>query len=334
TVAIFIPIMFFEDVEGQLFADLALTIAIAVSFSFLVAITVLPVGAAMFIRGGAKSSEKTGTLWDRLADFLMALTAKPVHRLFAVTGLIVAPIALVFIFWPQMNYLPPVKQDKIDVRFSFPSGASIQTLKTDIFEPVISRLDPYLTGEKEPSLRNYYFFANPNWSSLGVRINDQTRVNEMISILRKDVVNGFPDTRVFVNQGSLFNGFGGDASISLELQASDGDALAAAANEAIEIIKTVLPGTSVRPNPDPQVVSPELRLIPDDRRIAEVGMTRANVAQNVRALGDGLFLGEFFTGGERLDMFLRTSAWSEPEYLMTAPVATPAGGIVTLGELT
>ncbi|MEO0320192.1 MAG: efflux RND transporter permease subunit, partial [Pseudomonadota bacterium] len=183
-------------------------------------------------------------------------------------------------------------------------------------------------------MRNYYFFANPNWSSLGVRINDQTRVNEMISILRKDVVNGFPDTRVFVNQGSLFNGFGGDASISLELQASDGDALAAAANEAIEIIKTVLPGTSVRPNPDPQVVSPELRLIPDDRRIAEVGMTRANVAQNVRALGDGLFLGEFFTGGERLDMFLRTSAWSEPEYLMTAPVATPAGGIVTLGELT
>jgi multidrug efflux pump subunit AcrB len=39
TVAIFIPIMFLEDVEGQMFADLALTIAIGVTVSLLVAIT-------------------------------------------------------------------------------------------------------------------------------------------------------------------------------------------------------------------------------------------------------------------------------------------------------
>ena len=43
TVAIFIPVMFLEDVEGQLFADLALTIAIAVCMSLVVAVTVLPV---------------------------------------------------------------------------------------------------------------------------------------------------------------------------------------------------------------------------------------------------------------------------------------------------
>ena len=50
TVAIFIPIMFLEDVEGQMFADLALTIAIGVSMSLLVAITILPTTARYWMR--------------------------------------------------------------------------------------------------------------------------------------------------------------------------------------------------------------------------------------------------------------------------------------------
>ena len=42
TVAIFLPVLFLQDVEGQLFADLALTISIAVVISLVVALTVLP----------------------------------------------------------------------------------------------------------------------------------------------------------------------------------------------------------------------------------------------------------------------------------------------------
>ncbi len=49
TVAIFLPVIFLKDVEGQLFADLALTIAIAVSISLLVAVTVLPTAASKWL---------------------------------------------------------------------------------------------------------------------------------------------------------------------------------------------------------------------------------------------------------------------------------------------
>src|SRR6185503_9880746 len=41
-IAIFIPVIFLKDVEGQLFADLSLTIAFAVFMSLIVAITVVP----------------------------------------------------------------------------------------------------------------------------------------------------------------------------------------------------------------------------------------------------------------------------------------------------
>jgi multidrug efflux pump subunit AcrB len=49
TVAIFLPVLLLNDVEGQLFADLALTIACAVTVSMLVAVTVLPAVAARWM---------------------------------------------------------------------------------------------------------------------------------------------------------------------------------------------------------------------------------------------------------------------------------------------
>ena len=47
--AIFLPVLLLNDVEGQLFADLALTIACAVTVSMVVAVTVLPSVAARWM---------------------------------------------------------------------------------------------------------------------------------------------------------------------------------------------------------------------------------------------------------------------------------------------
>ena len=333
TVAIFIPIMFFEDVEGQLFADLALTIAIAVSFSLVVAITLLPTGARYFIKkdtSGKQHGEKTAA---RIADFIIGLTSTRNRRLGIIGGLTIVPIATAFLLWPQLNYLPPVKRDAVDAFVNFPSGASADMIKKEWAEVVVDRLQPYMNGEKEPALKNYYLYSG-NWGgNIGVRILDQSRIEEMVKIVNEEILAGFPDTRTFARQGDLFGNFGGGGAISLELQAADFDALGASIPAATEIIQEALPGAQVWPNPDPQIVTPELRLLPNDRRIAEVGMTRDSVARAVRALGDGQWLGEFFHEDGRIDVILQAKQWTEPEYLESAPIATPTGIVVPLGEL-
>lgn len=334
TVAIFIPIMFFEDVEGQLFADLALTIAIAVSFSLVVAVTLLPTGARLFIKSGKQASEtRNDSFAQKLADGIINITATNARRLAIVAGLTLVPVALAFLLWPQLNYLPPVKRDAVDGFVSFPSGASADMIREEWAEVVVERLQPYMDGDKEPALKNYYLFSGSWGGNIGVRIKDQSRIDEMVKIVNEEILAGFPDTRAFASQGSLFGNFGGNASISLELQASDFGALGDAVPAATDIIQQALPGAQVWPNPDPQIVTPELRLIPNDRRIAEVGMTRDGVARAVRALGDGQWLGEFFHQDGRIDVFLRAKTWTEPEFLHTAPIATPSGAVVPLGEL-
>src|SRR5262245_10933785 len=67
TIAVFLPVLFLKDVEGQIFADLALTISIAVAFSIIVAVTVVPAAAGRWFGAHSKNSGY-GEGWPRLTD--------------------------------------------------------------------------------------------------------------------------------------------------------------------------------------------------------------------------------------------------------------------------
>jgi multidrug efflux pump subunit AcrB len=82
-----------------------------------------------------------------------------------------------------------------------------------------------------------------------------------------------------------------------------------------------------------QLAEPELRLVPIERRIAEVGWNREVMAGVSRALGDGLFVGDYFDGEERLDIIVRVQDWTTPEELGAIPLATPKGGVLPVAEL-
>ncbi|MCB1589195.1 MAG: efflux RND transporter permease subunit, partial [Xanthomonadales bacterium] len=118
TVAIFIPVLFLEGVEGQLFADLALTIAIAVAISMLVALTVLPTAARLLLRdqSDAGSAQAGGNLpTERVVNTVMALTGTPRRRWAWIGGLIGGGALLTWALLPSLDYLPPVKRDAVDV---------------------------------------------------------------------------------------------------------------------------------------------------------------------------------------------------------------------------
>ena len=331
TVAIFIPIMFIEDVEGQLFADLALTIAISVIASLIVAVTVLPAAARHF--AGDLEMDDNERRWDGYADRIFSLIDSDRKRRIWIPSLILAPIVMAYFLWPQTDYLPDVKRDAVDAWVGLPSGQTLEAARSEIAEEVVQRLDPYLTGEKQPELLNYYLFVNPWGLNTGIRIKDQSRIEEMTGIVNNEILAGFPDVQAFAQQGSLFGNFGGNGSIELYLQAEDDEALRQAALVATDSINAAIPGAMVRPNPDPNVVVPELRLTPNDRRIAELGMTRDQVGRAVRAMGDGLYLGEYVSEGERMRVIMRGLEASDPEAIEGAPIVTPNGGAVPLGEV-
>ena len=332
TVAIFLPVIFLEDVEGQLFADLALTIAIAVSISLLVAVLILPVVARRWLVGGGLKDHHSG-VWSRWASRVVRLTDSPVRRGAWIVGLMTVPVVATLLLTPQLDYLPPVKRDAVDGFFSLPPGANTDTLEREVVQVMVDRLTPYMEGEKEPALRNYYAILWPGGGTIGVRAKDQSRVKELEAIVRDEVTADLPDTRSFVFQGNLFGGFQSNRSIEMHLQSRDGEALLSAARRGMELVAEAIPGSLAQPNPGTELAEPQLLLEPQDQRILEAGWTRGTVARVVRALGDGVYVGEYFDGDKRMDIILRAEPWETPEALASLPVATPVGGVLQVGEL-
>lgn len=332
TVAVFLPVLFMRSVEGQLFADLALTISIAVGVSLLLAVTVLPTAAGRWLRSGTTSGTNA---YAPLVQLSMRWTATRQAQLGWVVALVLAPLLLTAMLLPRIDYLPPVKRAAIDSNFRFPPGMSPAMVDRELRPLLEQRIAPYLSGEKQPQLSNWYLSLWSGGGTLGARVIDQSRIGELEQIIREEIVSGLPDTQVHVREGELFGGFGGESSraIALHLQHEDEIALAAAAEHGRHLLTQYFPGANVRAFPDPAAATPELRIEANDRRLAEAGWRRSDLGDAVRVLGEGLWLGERFDGDRRMPILLRSEVALTPDTIGQAPLVTPQGGALALSEL-
>jgi len=333
TVAIFIPVMFLEDASGQMFADLALTIAIGVGISLFVAVTILPTSARYWMRQLPEPLEGE-TIWDRLTNKLMSLTDSTGKRLFWVASLFALSVSISVTMWPQTNYLPPVQRDTVDSFLFFPPGTNVETADKEIAQVINKRLEPHLNGTKEPFVRDYFFWSFPGATGGWLAINgsEGTDLNELQNTVQADIITGIPDLFGFTMRRSLFGGFGGQNSVEMRISATDMDAAKAATRQAMGMVFGSIPGANASPQPPLDEVT-ELTFDPYDERLAEVGWTRQDLTQVILEMGQGSWLGEYFDGKERLDIFLKSERFSTPEEMADVPVQTPLGGVVPLGEL-
>ncbi len=332
TVAVFLPVVFLKDVEGQIFADLALTISIAVAISVIVAITVLPAAAGWLKAKKLKSGYGDG--WPWLTDKIMALTDTRPKQFGWIAALLVLPLALTFAFKPRLDYLPPVKRAAIDAYFNFPPGMAPDVVDREIVPKILARMKPYMDGKKEPQLKNWYVLLWPGGGTIGARVVDEKRIGDLEKLVRDQVSVDFPDTRVFVEEGNLFGGFGGSArSVSIHLQGEDSTKLYKVAEAGRQLLEKKFPGANVQAFPPTDAAQLELHAQPDDRRIAEAGWDRATLGSVVQTLADGAWLGEYFDGEQRVPIILRAAGGSTPEQLAQIPMMTPSGRVMPLGDM-
>ncbi len=333
TVAIFVPVLFMQGVEGQLFYDLALTLAVAVTASLLVALTVLPVASLYWLKPDS-GRESVMLFWQRLAQRIGLLTQSRIKAWGWVLLWVPGSLLLIALLLPKADFLPQASIDTVFSGFSLPPGSNMQVLEQEIGDLLVTRLKPYYQDKKYPAIKGYNLSVNRSFNTLFVYVEDPDSVGDMITLLQDEILVGLPDTNTFSVQGSLFNfGFGSGRELNLDFQGPDVPQLMQQAAAAMPKIAQLLPGATVRPVPDLALAQPELRLTPDENRIAQSGVDRFTVATMVRAVTDGIYIGEYFDGNERMDIILKGSGWQSPEQLSATPLYTPGSGSQTLGQL-
>ncbi|WP_196139110.1 efflux RND transporter permease subunit [Aliikangiella sp. G2MR2-5] len=332
TVAIFLPIAFLEEVSGQLFADLAITIAVAIIASLLIAVTVLPTAARKLLTK-VNEEDPHEHWWQGITDGIMKITSTPAKRYSWVLGLMAASFIGSWLLFPKVDYLPKGNQNQFRAFIMPPPGQSYLAARFEMSDEINRRLMPYLQGEKEPKIRHTWMGFFGNFGFMGGRAEDPNDIQKVVGIVNSDLLRGFPDTMAFASQAQLFENLGGGRRIDVDIQGNQVEEILQAARVGYGLISQALPGASIQPTPGLTLAEPELRMVPNERRVAEAGWTRQQVAALSRALGTGLYVGEFFNGQKRLNVFLRSTDWESPEELAAIPLFTPQAGVQPVGEL-
>jgi multidrug efflux pump subunit AcrB len=274
--------------------------------------------------------------WRRMAEAAMRLTDKPQARLAWIAGITTASVLVIWLLAPKVDYLPVAQTDMIWNNLRLPPGGNIATARAELAPVVIARLKPYLEGTKQPKVKYYNFSVFAGQGGTGVVYpEDPHDIQDMVKVLRDEIMVGFPDTSAFIQRGSLLSVDGNNSrDMRLDFQGADLEALMEAARVAVDEIPKAIPETYPQAFPGLELDQPELQLIPDEWRIARSGLTRTEVSAAVRAFTGGLWAGEYFDGNERLDIIVKSQKWRSPEELAELPLVTPQAGVQTVGELT
>ncbi|MFQ5548166.1 MAG: efflux RND transporter permease subunit [Woeseia sp.] len=332
TVVIFLPIAFLKDVSGQLFADLAIVISVAVVASLITAVTIIPTAAARWLKD-VRLDDPHKAWWEGATAKIMQLTDGVWVRRAWVSGLFTAATLLTWALLPPADYLPEGKQGWVFAFIIPPPGQSVSAARTEFVDVVADRLDPYLHEDADLRINNYFLGIFGSFGFTGAKMTDTDDADAFVNKLNTEILTGFPDTMAFADEWGIFDRLSGGSNIELNIQSRDMDAMLAAARQGMGLVAQHLPGAQARPVPGVDFSEPELRFSPDERRITEAGWTRQQMSVVMRALGDGVFVGDYFDGDRRLDIVLRAPEWTSPEQLASTPLATPLGGIQPVSQL-
>ena len=156
------------------------------------------------------------------------------------------------------------------------------------------------------------------------------------AIVRDEVVVGFPDTRAFATEGELFGGFGGsaraiaDPPAACRRRGAERGRRSRAQAADREVPRRQRAGVGRPPTP----AEPELRVHrrrpPPRRSRLEPPRARHGRAHARRRHVAGRTLRRRPAPGRSS---CARNGWDAPEALAAAPLATPLGGVLPLGEL-
>jgi hydrophobic/amphiphilic exporter-1 (mainly G- bacteria), HAE1 family len=345
TCVIFLPVVFARTTSGALFQALALVVVFALACSLLVALTLVPMLAARFLKlepAEERQSSRFYRAFRRLEDRYTGVLRGAIRhrgRVFAATGVLLGAALLL---WPliPVELAPRTEADEIDIELEMARGTNIAVARVylDELERKVrgiipaDNVDITATEVRGDSAAVELKLAPRDRRSLGS--------TEIADRVRAAVAGQVPGAEIEVDaqQGlwmlnRVFSSGGGQGGLEIELRGWDlarADVIAAEMRRRMERIEGV---TDVRVSR--REGQPEERLLIDRERLGEVGLSVREVGRTLEANVAGLEAGRFRQGGDEFPIVvrLRPADRLTADDLDSVVLRTPAGDTVPLSAL-
>jgi multidrug efflux pump len=350
-VAIFLPVAFMKGIIGKFFFQFGVTISVAVLISLVEALTLAPMRCSRFLEVGERRG-RLGQWVDRTFDRLSKGYARWLvpalhHRLMVLAGASVFfVLSLGIIGLLRQEFVPAQDTSRFQLRFQTPVGTSMDaTVK--VFQQIENFLgsraevDRYFGfiggfgGGEVNSGMSFVTMKDPGDRPVDPKSGKRLTQQEFMEEVRR-AVNSIPGVRgtlVDPSQQGFSASRGGGFPVELTIRGRDWNVLAESSQKVMdEMVKS---GLVTDVDSDYQVGMPEVRVIPDRNKAADLGITMADIGQTINAAIGGLRVGKFKDQGRRFDIRVRLLAQQRerPEDIQRLFVRTASGGLVRLGDI-
>lgn len=345
TVLVFLPVLFIEEEAGQLFSDIGIAISASIIVSMLVAVAVVPVASANLLRRRATAKEgKNDGQPSRLLLPLQKLIDSTLGRSVCL-GATMAAIASVFIWLtPPAEYLPEGEEAKAFSAMIAPPGYTLSEMDR-IAREVEAKLLPALDEEPElfergetkiPALDRVDIIVSPGRVFTIAVTKNYDHIDEYMEEINR-IYRSYPGMRAFSSRGSIISSNdGGTRAVALDVSGTDLAQIYRTAQEVYAEAENLISDAQIDSDPGSLVLGqPLLEIRPKWERLEELGFDTRDFGFAAAALSDGAFVDEFFTGDDKIDIFLYSEAGNAQslDNLETLPIYTPQGTVVPLSAL-
>jgi multidrug efflux pump len=340
-IAIFIPVVFMKGIIGRFFLQFGITLCVAILLSYLEAVTLAPARCSQILDVSREHRSRLGRrvddLFRRFAGTYYKHLGKALHR----PGTILAAAVTVFVAAMLIlrglpgEFVPSQDQSLLMVRIQTAVSSSIP--ETD---QLFRQAEAFLDGR--PEVRRVFsviggFGGSASGGVIFVTLTPPSErklsQNAFAAVVRQNL-NSIPGLRAVVQdlsqQGlTAQRGF----PIEFSIRGPDWNTLEKLSGEVTS--KLAASGYAVDVDTDYRIGVPELRIMPDRARCADLGVSIEDVATTINTLIGGEIVGKYSSGGRRVDVRARLLADQRrrPEDISRLRVRSSSGELIPLSSL-
>jgi multidrug efflux pump subunit AcrB len=305
TVVVFFPVTFLYGVSKFLFSALALAVVISLFASYFVAMTVIPLFCARFLKGahhGHDAVEIRGFNYWFNRGFLAVLDLYerwvrralrfPVLTILLLIGLFAASLGLYKFL--GVAFFPRTDAGQFTINLKVPTGSRIENAEAyvakveDLIRQVVDPADFQMVvsniGIVPDFSALYTTNAGPYTATIQVELKDSHKIGsfEYINRLRSEIAKRYPDLRTFFSSGSMVDAIlnmGMPAPIDVQVSSRELNRTYDVAQDLSARIRK-LPGIGEVYVPQ-DMNYPAVRLKVDRVHAAELGLSQKEIVDNV-----------------------------------------------------
>ncbi|MDZ7290229.1 MAG: efflux RND transporter permease subunit [candidate division KSB1 bacterium] len=351
TLAVFVPVLFVPGLAGELFNDMVVTICFSLTVSLLVALTLIPLLSSRLLhlreklhqqRWLAKTNDTIGGwLTSLYKTYAVGLKWSLAHRktvVLSALGLFILSIIILASLGGE--FLPQSDSGFVAIAVDRAPGTSLEAMETSMRE-----IDSIIR-ESVPEAKNTYInfgqgesimaFFSSRTSSEGdvtiglTKLTERKRTQFDIQDDLRERLKTIPGVEVrFADRGQEAM-FGGGSDIQVEIFGHDlsrAEALANVIAEKVKNIKGVADvETSLRES------APELRINFDRQRLADLGLSTAQLSRLISTSVLGSVVTRYREAGDEYDVRVQLikEARKSKEDIENILIVTPAGKPIPL----